>query len=132
MLTKLEQRMSEKERAEHAAYGEQLVYMPDHGTKSYEGKEDIIDAIQSANRERQPRSLSLRRCPRTRPRWISRAVPLAMYRHGLYAIGARLKAATDAVETAPLGVFAIERFDEVEYLRGHDSRFRRTPSCATC
>ena len=43
VLAKLEQRMTEKERAELAAYGEQFVYMPAHGTKSYDGKDDIID-----------------------------------------------------------------------------------------
>jgi hypothetical protein len=37
VLQKLEQRMNDKERAELAAFGEQFVYMPDHGTKSHEG-----------------------------------------------------------------------------------------------
>lgn len=118
VLTKLEQRMSEKERAELQAYGEQLVYMPDHGTKSYEGKDDIIDAIQSAivnGRLVRYRYGDGRGHART---GYLAPFRLAMYRHGLYAIGARLKAATDLVDTAPLGVFAIERFDEVEYLRG--------------
>jgi hypothetical protein len=45
VLAKLEQRMEDKERAEIAAFGDQFVYMPDHGTKSYGGKDDIIDAI---------------------------------------------------------------------------------------
>lgn len=47
VMAKLEQRMNEKERDEIAAFGERFVYLPDHGTKSYEGKDDIIDAIQS-------------------------------------------------------------------------------------
>ena len=34
VLHKLEQRMSEKERSELAAFGDQFVYMPDHGTTS--------------------------------------------------------------------------------------------------
>jgi predicted DNA-binding transcriptional regulator YafY len=40
-----------------------------------------------------------------------------MYRHGLYAIGARLDTADDDVRTAPLVVFAIERFTMAEYVR---------------
>jgi hypothetical protein len=123
------------------AYGEQLVYMPDHGTKSYEGKDDIIDAIQSAIvngrlvRYRYGGGRGHARSGYLAP------FRLAMYRHGLYAIGARLKAATDAVDTAPLGVFAIERFDEVEYLRGRafqipsDTNLRDVltgPSVRTC
>ena len=42
---KLEQRMSPEERAEHAAFGDRFAYVPDGGTKAYEGKEDILDAL---------------------------------------------------------------------------------------
>ena len=117
VLAKLEQRMSDKERAEHAAFGERFVYLPDHGTKSYEGKDDIIDAIQTG--------ILSRRVVRYRygdSRGRSRQgflAPYAMilYRHGLYAIGARLKDRDEDVSTADLGVFAIERFSEAEHLR---------------
>ena len=44
---------------------------------------------------------------------------LAMYRHGLYVVGARLKAPDGDVRGATLGVFAIERFVEAEYLKRH-------------
>lgn len=42
-----------------------------------------------------------------------------MYRHGLYAIGARLKNVTDSIADAPLAVFALERFQEAEFLKSH-------------
>jgi hypothetical protein len=42
---KLEQRMSPEERAEHASLGDRFAYVPDGGTKAYEGKEDILDAL---------------------------------------------------------------------------------------
>ena len=130
VLAKLEQRMTEKERTELDAYGDQLVYMPDHGTKSYEGKDDIIDAIQSAIIN--GRLVRYRYGDRRGAARAGYLAPfrLAMYRHGLYAIGARLKAATDDVASAPLGVFAVERFIEAEYDRAHafqmptDSRAR--------
>lgn len=48
VISKLEQRMSAKEREELAAFGERFMYMPDHGTKSYEGKDDIFNAIQTS------------------------------------------------------------------------------------
>jgi predicted DNA-binding transcriptional regulator YafY len=119
VLAKLEQRMSEKERAELEAFGEQFVYMPDHGTKSYEGKDEIIDAIQTG--------ILLRKVVRYRyqgGRGEARSghlapFRLAMYRHGLYVIGARLKTPDGDVHAAPLGVFAIERFTEAEYLKAH-------------
>jgi predicted DNA-binding transcriptional regulator YafY len=117
VLTKLAQRMSEKERSELAAFGEQFIYMPDHGTKSYEGKDEIINAIQSGIINRK-----LVRYRYGDARGGSRAgylapFRMAMYRHGLYAIGSRLKAPDDDVAKAPLGVFAIERFSDAEYLR---------------
>jgi predicted DNA-binding transcriptional regulator YafY len=120
VLNKLEQRMTEKERAEHAALGEQFVYMPDHGTKSYEGKEDVIDALQSG--------IILRRVVkyryadargRTRAGYLA-PFRMAMYRHGLYAIGAQLKQPGDDVRATPLGVFAVERFAEAEHLKGYE------------
>ncbi|MEO8548767.1 MAG: WYL domain-containing protein [Kofleriaceae bacterium] len=130
VLNKLEQRMSEKERAELAAFGEQLVYMPDHGTKSYNGKDDIIDAIQSGIIN--GRLVRYRYADGRGGARAGYLAPfrLAMYRHGLYAIGARLKTADDDVAAAPLGVFAIERFASAEYDRARafqiptDARFR--------
>lgn len=43
-----------------------------------------------------------------------------LYRHGLYAIGARLDDAKGDVTHSPLAIFAIERFTEAEHLRAHD------------
>ena len=115
VLDKLEQRMTERERSELAAYGEQFVYMPDHGTKSYDGKDDVIDAIQSGIINR--RLVRYRYNDgrgRARSGYLA-PFRLAMYRHGLYAIGAQLKEHGDDVASAPLRVFAIERFASAEY-----------------
>lgn len=120
VMTKLEQRMSDKERTELATFGERFVYMPDHGTKSYAGKEDIIDAIQTGILSRK-----LVRYRYDDARGRSRSGFLApygmiLYRHGLYAIGARLKNDDDDVRAASIGVFAIERFAEAEHLRARE------------
>lgn len=120
VLKKLEQRMSERDRAESAAFGEQFVYMPDHGTKSYEGKDDIIDAIQSGIINRK---LVRYRYAGGRGRadaGFFAPFRLAMYRHGLYAIGSRLKEPDAEISGAPLRVFAVERFTDAEYLKQHD------------
>jgi predicted DNA-binding transcriptional regulator YafY len=130
VLAKLEQRIGDKERAEITAFGEQLVYMPDHGTKSYAGKEDIIDAIQTGiiNREVVRFRYADAR-GRAREGYLA-PFRLAMYRHGLYVIGARIKDRDADVRTAPLAMFAIERFTEAEYEKTHsfqipeDSRVR--------
>ncbi|MBV8756031.1 MAG: WYL domain-containing transcriptional regulator [Deltaproteobacteria bacterium] len=119
VLEKLEQRMTTKERTEHAAFGEQFVYMPDHGTKSYAGKEDVIDAIQDGIL--QHRVVRYRYADAKGHGRTGYLAPfrLAMYRHGLYVIGARLKEPYSEVRGASLGVFAIERFSEAEYLKRH-------------
>ena len=117
VLTKLEQRMSAKERAELAAFGDQFVYMPDHGTKSYEGKDDIIDALQSGIVHR--KLVRFRYGSDRGPARAGYLAPyrMAMYRHGLYVIGAQLKSSDDDVRTGALTVFAIERFVEAEFLK---------------
>jgi predicted DNA-binding transcriptional regulator YafY len=120
VLAKLEQRMSTREREEHAAFGERFVYMPDHGTKSYAGKDDVIDAVQTG--------LLARKVVRYRyagARGKSRDGFLApyamlMYRHGLYVIGGRLNSADEDTKSAPERVFAIERFADAEHLRDRE------------
>jgi predicted DNA-binding transcriptional regulator YafY len=119
VLEKLQQRMTAKERAELAGFGDQFVYMPDHGTKSYAGKADVIDAIQDGIlQHRVVRYRYADAKGHARPGHLA-PFRLAMYRHGLYVVGARFKAAEDEVRGAPLGVFAIERFTEAEYLKRH-------------
>jgi len=120
VLAKLEQRMSAKERDEHTTFGERFVYLPDHGTKSYEGKDDIIDAIQTGILSRKlVRYRYADSRGRSRQGYLA---PYAMllYRHGLYVFGARLKELSDDVAAAPPGVFAIERFTEAEHVRSRD------------
>ncbi len=132
VLAKLEQRMSERERAEHAAFGEQFVYMPDHGTKSYEGKDDVIDVVQSGIINRK---LVRYRYADARRRVVSGYLApfrMAMYRHGLYAVGAKLRRVSDDVATASLGVFAIERFTEAEYERAHAFQIPEHSGVARC
>jgi predicted DNA-binding transcriptional regulator YafY len=120
VMTKLQQRMSDKERTELAAFGDRFVYMPDHGTKSYDGKDDIIDAIQTGILSRKVvryRYADAR--GRARSGFLA-PFGMVLYRHGLYALGAHLPRATADVSTSPLSMFAIERFIEAEHLRGHD------------
>jgi predicted DNA-binding transcriptional regulator YafY len=120
VMTKLEQRMSEKEQAELAAFGERFVYMPDHGTKSYAGKDDIIDAIQTGILSRKVvryRYSDAR--GRARDGFFA-PFGMVLYRHGLYAIGARLTDSNADPTTSPLAMLAIERFTEAEHLRERD------------
>jgi predicted DNA-binding transcriptional regulator YafY len=125
VLAKLEQRMSVKEREEHATFGERFVYVPDHGTKSYDGKDDIIDAIQTGILSR--KVVRYRYADSTGRAKAGHLAPYAMvlYRHGLYVLGGRLAKLDHDAQSAPLGIFAMERFAEAEHLK--DRAFEMPP-----
>src|SRR5262245_55273886 len=44
---KLMELLTPSEREELATFGERFVYVPDGGVKNYEGKEDVLDALQT-------------------------------------------------------------------------------------
>jgi len=133
VMAKLEQRMNDKERGELRAFAKQFVYLPDHGTKSYAGKEDIIDAILTgvlSHKVVQYRYGDAR--GRARHGYFA-PYGMVLYRHGLYAIGGRLPTVNADATGAPLGILAIERFTEAEHLRAHE--FEVPPgstSASTC
>ncbi len=119
VFAKLRQRMSDKERAEVESFGERFVDMPDHATKSYAGKEDIIDAIQTGIlSSKVVRYRYAGATGRARAGYLA-PLAIALYRHGLYAIASRLKEPDVPATGANVGIFAIERFTEAEHLRAH-------------
>ncbi|HSK03074.1 MAG TPA: transcriptional regulator [Kofleriaceae bacterium] len=137
LQAKLAQRMSPEEREEHATFGERFAYVPDGGTKAYEGKEDVLDALLTGVLSRRIVRFAYRDA-RGRVR-KGRIAPYTMvlYKHGLYVIGSRVRepgdrepeksdgraapeksdgrAATEPL--APIVVYAVERFTEADALR---------------
>ncbi len=91
LQAKLAQRMSPEERAEHATFGERFAYVPDGGTKAYEGKEDVLDALLTGVLSRRIVRFAYRDA-RGRVR-TGRIAPYTMvlYKHGLYVIGSRVR-----------------------------------------
>ncbi len=120
VMAKLEQRMNDKERIELDAFGKRFIYLPDHGTKSYAGKEDIIDAIQTGILSRKVIRYRYGDARGHSRQGFLAPFGMVLYRHGLYAIAARLKEATSDARAENIGVFAIERFTEAEHLRAHE------------
>jgi len=117
---KLEQRMTPEERTEHASLGDRFAYVPDGGTKAYEGKEDILDALLTGVLSRRVVRFAYRDA-RGRER-AGHLAPYTMllYKHGLYVVGCRLAAPGDgkAIEPgAPIAVYAVERFTDAEAVR---------------
>ncbi|MGN6109663.1 MAG: helix-turn-helix transcriptional regulator [Kofleriaceae bacterium] len=121
LQAKLAQRMTPEERAEHATLGDRFAYVPDGGTKAYEGKEDILDALLTGVLSRRVIRFAYRDGHgRVRHGHLA-PYTMALYKHGLYVIGCRLRAAADGRAIPPgepVAVYAVERFTEVEALRG--------------
>ena len=119
VLAKLEQRLSTAERKESAALGERFAYVPDGGTKAYDDKVDIIDAIQTGILSRKIVRYGYKDSRGRAKRGYLAPFALLLYRHGLYAVGSRGN--DPEIETSDwpttLGVFAVERFTEADHLR---------------
>jgi predicted DNA-binding transcriptional regulator YafY len=88
VLAKLEQRLTTSERTETAGFRERFAYVPDGGTKAYDNKEDIIDALQTGILSRKVVRYAYRDASGRAKRGF--LAPFALlYRHGLYAVRAR-------------------------------------------
>jgi predicted DNA-binding transcriptional regulator YafY len=119
VLSKLEQRLSAAERDETVSLRERFAYVPDGGTKSYDDKEDIIDAIQTGIFARKVVRYAYKDARGRTKRGYFAPFALLLYRHGLYAVGSR--SSEPRIDTAEwrqtIGVLAVERFTEAEHLR---------------
>jgi len=113
---KLEQRMSPDERAEHASFGDRFAYVPDGGTKAYEGKEDILDALLTGVLSRRVVRYSYRDARGRARRGLLAPYTMVLYKHGLYVIGCALREVGEP-PSGPVAVYAAERFVEAEPLR---------------
>lgn len=123
VLRKLEQRMTPEERAEHATFGERFAYIPDGGTKPYEGKDDVLDALLSGVLSRKLVRYAYRGARGRAQRGYLAAFAMVLYKHGLYVVGKRLSTPSDvgAIDSGAVINLAAERFSEAEWVR--DSSF---------
>ncbi len=120
VLRKLEQRMNPAERAEHETFGDRFAYVPDGGTKAYEGKEDILDALLTGVLSRKVVRYEYRDARGRSQRGHLAPFAMVLYKHGLYVIGRRLRHPADGksiTDATNLGRFAVERFTDAEHLR---------------
>lgn len=117
---KLEQRMSPEERAEHASLGDRFAYVPDGGTKAYEGKEDILDALLTGVLSRRVVRYAYSDARGRAREGYFAPYTMILYKHGLYVVGCRLTEPADGkaiAPGAPIAVYAVERFTLAEHLR---------------
>jgi len=119
VLAKLEQRLNTSERKEADALRDRFAYVPDGGTKAYDDKEDVIDALQTGILSRKVVRFAYKGASGRAKRGFLAPFALVLYRHGLYAVGSSGDDA--AIDTAAWrrtnGVFAVERFTVAEHVR---------------
>lgn len=121
VLEKLEQRLDPEDAQRHRRMGERIAYVPDGGTKAYDDKQDIIDALQTGILSQKVVRYAYKDSRGRNQRGHLAPYAMLLYRQGLYVVGARLSDASDGKDTSGwrlrLGNFAVERFSEAEHLR---------------
>lgn len=121
VLAKLEQRLSAEERAEQATFPDRFAYIPDGGTKAYDVKDDIIDALQTGILSRKLVRYGYRSSGGRTQRGHLAPFAMLLYRHGLYVVGCRVREPSTAQDLGDwrrfLGVFAVERFIAADHVR---------------
>jgi predicted DNA-binding transcriptional regulator YafY len=119
VLRKLEQRMTQEERAEHGTFGERFAYLPDRRIKRYTDKDDIMDALLSGVLSRKLVRYGYRAARGRDQRGILAPFAMLMHRHGLYVLGKTVSSPSDAaaVESGAVINWALERFTDAEWLR---------------
>jgi predicted DNA-binding transcriptional regulator YafY len=100
---------------------ERFLYVPDGGTKSYKGKEDILDAIQTGiMHNRLVRCSYKSQASKAERECVLAPYAVVLYRHGLYVIGRR-GATVDELGRPPAEgehplLLAVERFVDADYI----------------
>lgn len=118
--TKLAQRLEPAERSEHTTFAQRIVYVPDGGTKAYDDKADVIDALLTGVLSRKVIRFAYVDSRGRRQRGHLAPFAIAIHKHGLYVVARRLKRPEDGAEltsAAAVSTFAVERFSEAEHLR---------------
>lgn len=118
---KLAGALPEAEQKDLQTLGGRFVFLPDHGTKDYRRKADVLDALLTGVMYRRVVRYSYRASGAPSARAGEMApYAMALYRNGLYIVAGRPEL-DDAGRKAPPRsptVYAVERFVKAECLRG--------------
>lgn len=121
VLEKLEQQGDGDDTRKQSTSQEPIAYVPDGGIKAYDDKVDVIDALQTGILSRKVVRYTYRDSRGRSSRGHVALYAMAMYRQGLYVVGARLADPADGRNTdgwrKRFGIFAVERFLDAEHLR---------------
>ena len=121
VLEKLEQRLEPDDLREQARMRDRIAYVPDGGTKAYDDKADVIDALQTGILSQKVVRYEYKGARRRSQLGFLAPYAMLLYRQGLYVVGTRLADPGDGKDTtnwrSRLGNFAVERFVDAEHMR---------------
>ena len=102
------------QQADLEQFGGRFLFVPDHGTKIYQQKDDVLDALLTGVIRRWKIKCRYRPTKGRAKDGVISPYALVLYKNGLYVIGQR--DGLDSDETPH--VYAAERFIEADYMRG--------------
>lgn len=114
---KLAGSLPDDERAELERFGERFIYVPEGGTKSYLGKDDVLDALFTGTLKRLRVRFRYRATDAEVRAGLLEPYAVVLYKQGLYVVGAALDEAGARRARRP-HVYAVERFEAAEFVRG--------------
>jgi predicted DNA-binding transcriptional regulator YafY len=121
VLEKLEQQLDPDVLRAQARVADRIAYVPDGGTKVYDDKQDVIDALQTGILSQKVVRYAYKDSRDRGQHGYLAPYAMLLYRQGLYVVGARVSDPATARDPTDwrrrLGVFAVERFSDVEHLR---------------
>ena len=106
--------MPASQQADLDSFGDRFVFLPDHGTKIYREKDDILDALLTGVIRRWKINYRYRPHKGRAREGVLAPYALVLYKNGLYVIAKR----DDADPRQPPHVYAAERFLDAEHIRG--------------
>ncbi|MBI2377286.1 MAG: WYL domain-containing protein [Deltaproteobacteria bacterium] len=93
-----------------------FAYLPDGGTKAYEGKEEVLDALLTGVIRRFRVEYTYKGANGRAREGLLEPYAVVLYKHGLYVIGRPVP--EDGTESTKTYVYAVERFTSAEHVRG--------------
>lgn len=115
---KLRGTFSDEELRDLDVLAERFIYVPDGGTKSYQGRGDLVDDLLTGTLRRERVRYRYESPDAHRPTGLLEPYAMLLYRQGLYVIGRTLDASGSTPPDRRPHVYAAERFCETEWLRG--------------
>jgi predicted DNA-binding transcriptional regulator YafY len=124
IMRKVEERMTDAERAEHDAYGDRIAYIPDGGVKVHAGDKESLDYLWLGMLLRKVVAFEYQEARGRVQRGCLAPLGMVVYKNGLYVFGRRIEKPDDGktIDIDPgshesIVRLAVERFTDVELHR---------------